>query len=99
MPFSQIDYQLEHGEHSFNISTHGNSTKTKRTYLRTQKSTLIDLRDEVKMNEPRIAVDSIAEKQGGIFGSTSSATIPRNITQAYNMSKSKLNKLLIHTYQ
>ena len=84
---TKVEYQFTEDEHQFVITPHGNDTKTKKPYARTQKSTLTALKNELKSNQPRIALDKVAEGSGGLMSGHSAGSWPRDITQAYNLQK------------
>ena len=95
LPLSKVEYQFQNEEHHFETKCHGNDKKGISSYMRTQKSTLNALRMEVEQKKPRVALDSVSERFGGITGGSSSASLPRNISQAYNSIKqvtTKFNK-------
>lgn len=84
---TKAEYQFTEDEHQFIITSHGNDTKTKKPYTGTQKSTLATLKNELKSNQPRIALDKVAEERGGLMSGHSAGSWPRDITQAYNLQK------------
>lgn len=74
---TKVEYQFTEDEHQFVITPHGNDTKTKKPYTRTQKSTLATLKNELKSNQPRIALDKVAEGCGGLMSGHSAGSWPR----------------------
>ena len=97
LPLTQIDYQFRSEVQAFTITPHGNSKSSNKSFIKTQKSALDDLKENVKHNlQPRIAmnsVNSVSENRGGINLAPSSGSILRNINQVYNLSKSKAKSL------
>ena len=71
------------------MKPHGNDTKSQKPYVRTQKSTITTLTDELDSNQPWIALDKVAEGCGGLMDGHSAGSWPRNISQAYNIKKNK----------
>lgn len=63
------------------------TTRLKTVYNSTQTSTLKSLAHSLKSKPPRIAVDNVSEENGGITNTHSSAVLPRNLQQAYNLKK------------
>lgn len=84
-----MEYQFEQEEHEFVIQPHGNRKKSQEPYKRTQKSTIEMLQRALQSEPPRIAIDVVRERHGGITKATSSAAQPRNIEQTYNIKKTQ----------
>ena len=94
LPLTQIDYQFRSEVQAFTITPHGNSKSSNKSFIRTQKSALDDLKENVKHNlQPRIAMNSVSENRGGINSAPSLGSILRNINQVYNLPKSKAKSL------
>ena len=49
--------------------THGNSTHTDRSYIRTQHSTLDEIKENVIKMSPKAAIKAVYDKAGGIVNS------------------------------
>lgn len=62
-------------------------TLKKKPYTRTHKSTLTTLKNELKSNQPRIALDKVTEECGGLKSGHSAGSWPRDITQVYDLQK------------
>ena len=52
-----------------------------------KKITFTTLKNELKSNQPRIALDKVAKGCGGSMSEHSAGSWPRDITQAYNLQK------------
>ena len=92
LPLSKLEYQFEKQPHNFKIESHGNSKSSDMSYCRTKASTIHQLKEQLEVVSPRIALDKVSEKCGGIRQSESSSSTPRNISQVYNITKSKYKK-------
>ena len=87
---TKVDYQFTGTEHKIILKAHGGSKTADKPYIRTQKSTLASLKEAVSSNQPRIALDKVAEELGGMSNGSSSGSWPKDIKQAYNL-KSRID--------
>ena len=67
------------------IEPHGNAKSNKRSYIRTQHSTLEDIKENLITSTPKAAVKKVYEKAGGITNVHSISEVPRDRRQAYNI--------------
>ena len=80
-----MEYQFTGKEHRFTVRQHGNSKHAEKPYVRTQSSTIKSLKEAVCKSQPRMAIDKVAEDQGGMMGGHSAGSWPRDVKQAYNL--------------
>jgi len=69
------------------LQPHG-IAKRNEPFIRTQPSTLKALKKASMTHRPGVCVDLVQEEQGGMLGCASSGSLPRNIVQAYNNTRS-----------
>ena len=67
------------------MAPHGNCTKNKRPYFRTQPSTLESVKENIGNMKPKDVVDMTYRSAGGILNIKSSSEVCRDRTQVYNM--------------
>lgn len=72
------------------IRPHGNA-KNDRPYRRTRESTKLLLKEELHHNSPKVAVNTVFDKRGGLLEAKSAGELPRGRRQAYD-TKSKLQQ-------
>ena len=86
---TKIDQTFDDEPRAFTILPHGNS-KSERSisFKRTQESTIESIKNRI-FEDPRKALDHVAEEVGGILTCQSSGTLPRNAAQPYYL-KSKI---------
>ena len=74
----------------FTILPHGNSTsKSSKSFKRTQESATESIKNRLIFEDPRKALDHIAEEVGGILTCQSFGSLPRNAPRSYYL-KSKI---------
>ncbi len=66
------------------MEPHGNAKCKDRLYIRTQHSTLEDVKNSVDVMTPKIAVKNIYNAAGGVINAQSLSEIPRDRRQAIN---------------
>ena len=74
------------------VEPHGNSKINCRPYIRTQHSTLEDIKNTVATVSPRSAIKTVYDDAGGIINVHSISELPRNLRQATN-AKSQVNSV------
>lgn len=84
LPLAVVQYSFLYGKVlPIKVTPHGNS-HTSRPYIRTQHSTLAEIKENVIRMTPKAAVKAVYDKAGGIVNSTSLSEVPRDRRQAYN---------------
>ena len=78
-----VQYIFETEEKKFPITKHGNAKRTGK-YKQTASSVRTKLKDNVKTMKPKQALHTTRKQLGGTKLATSSASIPRDISQAKN---------------
>ena len=69
---------------AFTILPHGNSkSESNMSFKRTQESTIESIKNRLIFEDPRKALDHVAEEVGGILTCQSSGSLPRNAAQSY----------------
>ena len=63
---------------------HRNFTHNDRPYIRTQHSTLDEIKENVITMSPKAAIKAVYDKAGGILNSKTMSEVPRDRRQAYN---------------
>ena len=72
------------------IRPHGNA-KNDRPYRRARESTKLLLKEELSHNSPKVAVNTVFDKRGGLLEAKSAGELPRGRRQAY-YNKGKLQQ-------
>ena len=67
------------------MAPHGNSKSNRRPYLRTQRSTLESVKENLGKMKPKDIVDMTYSNAGGVFNMKSASEVCRDCTQVYNM--------------
>ena len=81
--YAVVQYLFEGGcEVPVTLPPHGNAKKTVTSYHRTQKSTLLQMKE--MSGKPKVIVSKIHDEAGGIIGASSSSELRRNRRQVYN---------------
>ena len=81
---------FDDGTRIFTILPHGNSTsKSSKSFKRTQESATESIKNRLIFEDPRKALDHIAEEVGGILTCQSFGSLPRNAPRSYYL-KSKI---------
>ena len=66
------------------MEPHGNTKRNDRLYIRTQHSTLDEIKENIGVMAPKAAIKDVYDKAGGIFICESLSEVPRDRWQAYN---------------
>ena len=66
------------------MEPHGNAKHNGRAYVRTQHSTLEEIKENVSSMAPKAAVKQVYDNAGGVTNLSSLSEVPRNCRQAYN---------------
>lgn len=90
-PFALVLYRFDQAEdHPVLFKPHGNA-KHSRPYQRTRESTKSLLQEELKHSTPKVAVNTVFDKKGGLIAAESAGELPRGRPQAY-YTKMKLQE-------
>ena len=65
-------------EHKVQVRPHGNLKCHKQAFCRTLPSTIIAIKEEAQKHTPKVAVNAVYEKNGGIMNASSLGMLPRN---------------------
>ena len=88
LPVTLIQYVFLGGEEvPVLLPSHGNSKKNKRPYIRTQKSTLDSIKENIGVMRPKQTVEKVYEEAGGILHVQSLGEVCRDRTQEYNTKR------------
>jgi len=91
IPFALVVYKFDQVEdHPVVIKPHGNS-KHNRPYRRTRESTKSLLKEELNHSSPKVALNTVFDKKGGLLAAKSAGELPRGCPQAY-YTKTKLQE-------
>ena len=75
---------------AFAILLHGNNkSESSISFKKTQESTIESIKNRLIFEDPKKALDHVAEEVGGILTCQSSGSLPRNAAQSYYL-KSKI---------
>ena len=58
------------------VEPHGNAKKSKRPYIRTQHSTLAEIKETVSKLSPKAAIKHVYDEAGGIINTKSLSEVP-----------------------
>ena len=67
------------------MEPHDNAKSSSHLYVRTQHSTLSELKDNVDKMTPKAAVHMVYDKAGGVTNTHSLSELPQDRRQAYNL--------------
>jgi len=96
IPFALVVYKFDQVvDHPVLIKPHGNS-KHNRPYRRTRESTKVLLKEELTHSTPKLALNTVFDKKGGLFGAKSVGELPRGHPEAY-YTKTKLQEKEMNT--
>ena len=85
MPLSVVQYSFLFGEAlPVKMEPHGNARHDDRPYIRTQHSTLDDIKENVSSMAPKAAVKRVYDNAGGVMNISTLSEVPRNRRQACN---------------
>lgn len=85
MPLSVVQYSFLFGEAlPVKMEPHGNARHDDRPYIRTQHSTLDDIKENVSSMAPKAAVKRVYDNAGGVMNISTLSEVPRNLRQACN---------------
>ena len=89
IPYVIIQYTFSDGvEIPIKMAPHGNSTKSKQPFLRTQRSTLESMKENIPGMSPKKVLNETYSKAGGLLQMSSSGEVGRNLRQIYNFKSS-----------
>ena len=90
LPLAVVQYSFFDGEVvPVKIEPHGNAKKSKRPYMRTQHSTLTEIKEAVSKWSPSAAIKHVYDEAGGIINAKSLSEVPRDRRQVYNIKSHK----------
>ena len=84
LPLAIVQYSFFYTAKDY-LTSHGNSKKSARPYIRTAQSTLEEIKVNMKQMTPKEAVNMVYEKVGGVVSANSLSELPRDRRQAYNL--------------
>ena len=86
LPLAIIQYTFLYGKPlPVKMEPHGNAKSCSHLYIRTQRSTLSELKDNVDKMTPKAAVHVLYDKAGGVTNTNSLSELPRDRRQAINL--------------
>lgn len=93
-PLAVLQYFFKGGkEEDIVLAPHRNARGiNKRPFLRTAASVLQDIKKHCFTKKPKVLYDESFEKSGGLLGSSSTSSEPRNPKQVYNARADTLSK-------
>jgi len=90
LPLVIVQYTFSDGvEVPIKMEPHGNSTKNKRPFYRTQSSTYQSIKENVPVMSPKEALKATYDSAGGILEMSSNSEVGRNLRQMYNAKSSQ----------
>lgn len=87
LPLAIVQYTFLHGEAlPVKIESHGNAKHFDgRPYVRTQHSTLEEVKENLSTLPPKTAIKKVYDRVGGVTNVQSLSEVPRDRRQAYNI--------------
>ena len=90
IPLVIVQYTFSDGiEVPIKVAPHGNSTKNKQPFLRTQCSTLESIKENIPSMSPKEILNETYSKAGGLLQMSSAGEVGRNLRQIYNIKSSQ----------
>ena len=87
LSYAFVQYYFDRNQHKIEIRPHGNSTKDRKPFSRTQPSTIQLLKDGMKEKCPKKVMRDVETAKGGIIEASSGCELPRNRRQVYNLKQ------------
>ena len=90
IPFVIIQYTFSDGvQVPIKMAPHGNCTKSKQPFFRTQHSTLESMKENIPVMSPKKVLNETYSEAGGLLQMSSSGEVGRNLRQIYNIKSFK----------